>query len=161
MATGKLEYGTAGVDFTITMASLGDGAFRESTAVDNTADLFIDVLVGGSITVGTSPTADTQIVIYAYGSVEGTTRYSGNVTGVDAAYAPTLNEDQNLKLLDVISTHSTSDTAYEWGPASVQSSLGQVARSWGIVVKNESGVALNSTEGNHIIEHNGTKFQSS
>ena len=136
MATGKLLYGTNNQAITITLASLANVAYRESTAVDNGTDLFVDVLIGGKITTGTSPTADREIVFYAYGSVDGGTYYSGGVTGSDAGYTPTSDEERSLFFLGVVPTGSTSDHTYEIGPFSLAAALGAVPEDWATTWRN-------------------------
>lgn len=162
MADISLKYGTGNQNITITLASLADASYRQSASVSNTTNLYVDVLVGGTVTTGTSPTADRSIVVYAYGSVGGTTVFSGAASGSDAAYSPTsnTNENQNLKLLGIISTSSASNHAYEFGPFSLAASFGGVVPSnWGIVMYNDTGAALNATGGNHDIEYQGIEYQ--
>lgn len=154
----KIKYGTNNQPITVSPASLADAALRESTAVDNGTNLFLDAVVGGKLMTGTTPTADRTIVIYAYGTVDGGTLYSGNATGLDAAY--TGPEDQ-LFPLGVLVTDATSNKSYEFGPFSVAAAFGGVLpEKWGIVVKNNTGVALNATAGNHDINYQGVQGQS-
>ena len=51
MATATINY-TAAASVTITLTSLGDAGFRESTAVDNSYNKYMDALVGGKSQVG-------------------------------------------------------------------------------------------------------------
>lgn len=156
MATTTPTYGTQG-SLTITLASLGDGSMRESTARDNQAtDDFVDVLVGGKITVGTTPTAGSYINIYVYGGLDDGTTYSGEATGSDAAYSGTI---QQCRLADQIYVPaSTSNVGYEFGPFSVADLFGGIMPDrWGVIVENQTGAALNSTGGNHDIQYQGQK----
>jgi len=158
MADLNVKYGTTNQAITVTLASLANTAFRESTAISNTTNLFLDVLVGGLITTGTSPTVSTNIVIYTYGSVDGGTLYSGNASGTDAAYT---GPSAQLKKLGVITVDATSDKGYEFGPFSIAQAFGGVVPAdWGLVFKNETGVALNATGGNHDINYQGVEGQS-
>jgi hypothetical protein len=60
MADLKLSYPAAS-DLTITLASLGSDTNlltgRESATIDNSTNLYLDYLISGKITAGTSPTA--------------------------------------------------------------------------------------------------------
>lgn len=161
MADIKQKYGTADQSVTITLASLADGGYRQSAELDNTSDLFSDVLVGGKVTTGTSPTANKQIVVYAYGTVDGGTIHSGGASGSDAAYTAANNEEKNLLLLGVVATHSGNDNTYEFGPFSIAAAFGgSVPAKWGLVILNDTGAALNSTGSNHDINYQGILHQS-
>ena len=75
MADLKLSYPAAS-DLTITLASLASDTSlltgRESAVIDNTANLYLDFLISGKITAGTSPTAARSIEVWAVGSWDGT-----------------------------------------------------------------------------------------
>lgn len=163
MTTATPVYGTK-VTMTITLASLATSSTltvgRESTAVDNKdTDDAIDALVGGIVTVGTTPTANTQIEIWAYGSYDDT-NFSGAATGTDAALTPTAKS--TMRLLEVIpNSGTTSNVAYKWGPKSIAQAFGGIVPvQWGIWVTHNTGVNLNSTAGNHEIEYFPVKFES-
>lgn len=151
------------VTHTITLASLASDtnlvAGREGTAIDNAGtDQAIDASVGGKVTTGTSPTASRQIEIWAAGSYDGTT-FSGGATGSDANLTP--SEKTVLKLLTIIPTVNTSNKTYQWGPFSVAQAFGGVMpRKWSVFVVHNTGVALNSTGGNHEVKHTPVKYQS-
>jgi len=153
MANIKAEYGTSTV-ITVTPDSLGSFALRESTAIDNSTNKFLDAFVGGKLTTGTSPTVNTTIVIYAYGSVDGGSTYTGGATGSDAAYSAL--EEVNMKVLVVISVTATSNKTYEFGPVSVARLFGgHLPTHWGIIIENRTGVALNATGSNHEVRYQG------
>lgn len=162
MATATPVYGTK-VTHTITLASLASDAAlvagREGTAIDQKdTDDAIDALVGGKVTTGTTPTTARQIEIWAYGSYDDTT-YSGAATGTDANLTPA--EKTLLRLLTIIPTVATSDKVYPWGPFSVAQAFGGILPvQWGIFVVHNTGVNLNSTGGNHEVEHYPVKFES-
>jgi hypothetical protein len=148
----------------MTLASLASDtnlvAGRESTAVNNGsagADA-IDALVGGKITTGTSPTADRQIEVWAYGSYDATS-YCGGASGTDANLTP--QAKSLMRLLTVIPTSATSNQAYTFGPFSIAQAFGGVVpEKWGIYVVQNTGVALHATGGNHEIKYTPVKFES-
>lgn len=150
------------VTHTITLASLASDtslvAGREGTAIDNAGtDQAIDSLVGGKITLGTSPTAARQIEIWLAGSYDGTT-FSGSATGTDANLTP--DEKTSMKLLQIIPTVATSNKTYAWGPHSVAQAFGGTMPSkWSVYIVHNTGVALNGTAGNFEVKHTPVKYQ--
>ena len=65
-----------------------------------------------------------------------------------------------LKLLAVLNVDSTtSDRAYEFGPVSVAAAFGGTMPSrWSLFVVHDTGVALNSTAGNHEFNYQGVEY---
>ena len=151
------------VTHTITLASLATDANllagRAGTAIDNKdTDDAIDALVGGLVTTGTSPTASKQIEVWAYASYDDT-NYNEAITGTDAN--KTLVTKSLLRLVTIIPTTSTSNVAYHWGPFSIAQCYGGILPvQWGIFIVHNTGVNLNSTGGNHHVEHFPVKFES-
>lgn len=151
-------YGTNGQTITCTLASLASGSARESTAIDNRTNLYLDALVFIQLktatgTIGSDPFA----YVYAAGTVDDGTTWPDTVTGSDAAI--TLNTTTQLRLLGAVWLGAQS-TTYKAGPWSVASVFGGVMPAeWSIVVKNNCGVALDSTEGNHKKLYQGIQAQ--
>jgi len=162
MATATPIYGTP-TAMTITLASLASDtnlvAGRESTALDQKDTLdAIDVLVGGKVTTGTTPTASRQIEIWAYASYDDT-EFSGSATGSDANLTP--DAKTNLRLLTIIPTVNTSDKTYKWGPFSIaQAYGGSMPVQFGIYVVHNTAVNLNATAGNHEVVYTTVKYES-
>lgn len=155
MATTTLNY-SAWTALTITLASLADNAWRESTVVDNTTTKYTDFLLGGQIMTGTTPTVNTTVEVYFYALADGTV-YTGGASGTDAAYTAD-GEELLFPVAQIITVDATSDQGYVFGPVSVAAAFGGVAPSkWGVLVKNDSAVALNATGGNHFIKYMGIK----
>jgi len=146
---------------TCTLASLANGAYRQSAVVDNSSNLYVDALIGGSIQTGTSPTDKSTIEVYAYGERDdggGTSQYTAGCSGSDAAYTADGEEDE-LKLLEVITVDTTSDQDYEWGPVSVAQAFGGILpRKWGVVYRNATGVTTHATGTNNETRYAGIKF---
>lgn len=162
MTTAAISYASSAA-LTITLASLASSssAGRESTAIDNSSNLYIDAILGGKITVGTTPTNNTFVEVWAYGSYDGTT-YTASATGTDAALTPTQQAKTYMRLIAILPvTATTSNVTHAFGPVSVASLFGGVLpQKWGVYVQNQSGVNLNSTGGNHEIKYTGVKFTS-
>lgn len=148
----KESFGTV-TALTITLASLATstaGVGRQSTLVDNTSDLFTSALIYAKITVGTSPTANTPIYLYLV-------RYDNSAIADDiAGTSDAALTVKNASLLGIINcTATTSDQAYQ--AVFDTSALGPLGPKWGIAVVHSTGVNLNATGGNHVINYIGVK----
>lgn len=163
MTTLTINYASAAT-VTISPASVADGGYRESTAVDNTTNKYVDALVGGIVRVG-AVSADGTIAIYAYGTYDGT-EYTAGVTGSDGTItwgttgSTGVDGHQNLPLLGVVSVDTTDDDDYvRWGPFSVAAAFGGTLPSkWGIVIKNSTGVAFHATQTSSECQYIGIKY---
>lgn len=157
MASIKQAFGTS-TSVTVTLASLADSASagRESTMIDNATDLFLDVLIAAKFkTQNSGSISDPKCVyVWAYGSADDGTTYGDTVTGSDAAV--TLNgPPNNLRLVGVVNV-AAINTTYKGGPWSLAAAFGgRVPKKWGIVVQNDCGTALSSTEGDHDVWYQG------
>lgn len=146
----RAKYGDADQTITITLASLGYRAGRESTKIDNRVTLYDDVYIVGRIktAAGGAVAADESLQIYAYGSHQGTIFPSvrSSLTGVDAAIdALVLDKVDYLHPIGYI-TANAGDTSFTGGPWSIARSLGGVVPPfWGLVVMNNSGRTLSAT----------------
>lgn len=150
MATQNVSYGTR-VALTITLASLANGAYRESTEVDNTSTLAVDGFLHGKITMQTA-TAGNTITVYVSGS-DGTTARPGNLTGTDSTITPA-GEQTQFEIARVIPVDATANHVYEFFVGSIASLFGGIMpKKFSVVVLNGSGAALNATGGNHDIEY--------
>jgi hypothetical protein len=158
-ATVKPLFGTNNQALTITIASLTNTSSRASTAIDNTTNLFEDVLIFVKITTAAAATSATGYVnIFGYGTVDGGTTYSESITGTNAAI--TLTNPPNLVLIAQVNTVANA-TTYRAGPYSFCRNYGldRLPQHWGIVVQNESGATLNATAGNQAITYQGMNGQ--
>lgn len=154
MATGKLTY-SAAQTVTITLTSLAAGGYRESTAVDNGTNRYIDAHVGGIIQIGAvGATTGQTIDIFAYGTYDGT-NYTAGMTGSDAGITWGTNTSVlgylDLKFLGSVAVEGTDDNDdRKWGPFSVASAFGgKLPSKWGIVVRNGTDVAFHATGTNN------------
>lgn len=158
MADVKYSY-PADTDLTITLASLATSstltAGRESTVRDNTSNKYLDELLSGKVTVGTSPTASTQIEVWVLGALDDAPTYPDVFDGTDSAETVTSAGVKFgfLKLAAVMSCDSTtSDRTYFFGPVSVASLFGgTLPPRWSVFVTHNTGVNLNATGSNHQI----------
>lgn len=157
MADRKIEYAASSA-LTITLASLASSASwlagRESTAVDNTSNKYLDYLLAGKVTVGTTPTINTEIRIYVVALLDDTT-WPDVFDGTDSDETVTSAGVGSgfLKLAaSMLVDATTSDRGYPFGPVSVASLFGGVCpKKFVVFVAHNSGVALNSTGSNHFV----------
>jgi hypothetical protein len=144
---------------TITLASLASSstwvAGQESNSIDNTSNLYLDYMISGLITVGTSPTANTQIRIYVFSTVGASDDWPDVFDGVNSVETITsvgVGEGflKPVKFLNVDAT--TSDRGYPFGQVSLAECFGGwPPRLFGFFVTQNTGAALNATAGNHYI----------
>ena len=156
MADLKLSYPAAS-DLTITLASLASDTNlltgRESAVIDNTANLYLDILISGKITAGTSPTASRSIEVWAVGSWDGT-NWPDVFDGTESAETITSADIKAsvCRFVAAMATANTSDRAYHFGPVSLASAFGGTLPPKVVLfITHSTGVALNSTAGNHQI----------
>jgi hypothetical protein len=140
----KQKFGTSNQTITITLASLANSSARASTALDNSANLFLDALVFLKVKSNAAGvTATGAVLVYAFATADGGTSYTEGATGTDAAI--TLVSPSNLKLIGVVNVVAVGVT-YSAGPFSVASAFGgTLPEKWGIVVVNKSGAALDAS----------------
>lgn len=155
MATTTWNYAT-NATITMDLANLGSSATfvagRESSEIDNTTNKYIDALVQGSVSVGTTPTANTTIAVYVWGSDTSLATTAIDVLdGTDSAETLTNTGVLNaLKLGAAISVPAaTSDVAYPVLPFSVAQLFGGIMpKYWGLYVSHNTVVALRNTAAN-------------
>lgn len=165
MATMTINYASPAT-ITISPASLATSsdwtAGRESDAVDNTTNKYVDALVSGKVTVGTTPTINTFINIYVYAQHDDTPTYQDVFDGTDSAETVTSSGVLNgvVRLLGTLTVSATtSDRTYYLAPTSVAQLFGGILpKRWGLFVSHNSGVNLNATGSNHEFKYTGVKY---
>lgn len=166
MATSTINY-SANTTITMDLANLGSSATfvagRESSQVDNTSNKFVDVLVSGTVSVGTTPTANTVIGIYVYGADSSLATTAIDVLdGTDSA--ETLTNVGILAALKIGATiavpANTSDVQYFVLPFSVAALFGGVMpKFWGLFVSHNTAVNLrNNAVNTNSFEYVGIKY---
>lgn len=126
MATVKPSYGAA-TAFTITLNSLASAGAATATAIDNTTDLALDILVEIVVVVGTVGT-NPNVACYWIPSVDGTNY--GDTT--------------NAQLIGVISTPTSSGT-YRKTMSVAAAFGGNIPPKGQLYVVNNTGAALAAT----------------
>ena len=134
----------------------------ESDAIDNSTNKYVDALVSGFWTCGTTPTTNTQVNIYVYAQHDDTPTYQDVFDGTSSAETVTSAGVLAgvVKLLGSLSVDSTtSNRAYYLAPASVAQRFGGVLpKRWGLFISHNTGVNSNTTAGNHGWKYTGVKY---
>lgn len=148
MASIKQAFNTAGQNFTITLAGLASsmvGVGRQSSIVDNSANLFLDALVQIIIKTGASGVSATGFIsVYAFGTVDNGTNYTDGAGAIDAGI--TVSAARLIGTFPAIA----NSTTYKSQLMNVAKAFGGILPAkWGIIVVNSSGAALDATEANH------------
>jgi len=167
MATTTTNYGS-NTTITMDLANLASSstfiAGYESAQVNNTTNEFLDAIVQGEVSVGTTPTVNTSINIYVYGA--STSLATNSIDVLDGtASAETLTNTgvlySALRLAAVISVlANTSNVAYNVAPFSVAQLFGGVLpKYWGLFVAHNTGVNLRNTAVNtNAFSYYGVKY---
>lgn len=165
MATQTISY-SADTGITIAPASLATSATWvagvESDLIDNTSNKYVDALVQGLVTVGTTPTANTSILIFVWGSsVSPATTAIDVIDGTSSAEtivsAGVRNSFAKLAaVLDVDTNTSNRGYPCSFGVAALFG--GVLPPYWGLFLAHNTGVNLNSTAGNHVFSYRGVKY---
>ena len=140
----------------ITLTSLATSATagRQSTAVDNTTNPFMDVIlqVRFRLLAGT-PVTDQSVYVYVWGSEDGT-NFTDGMSSVDAALTPRV--PTNMTLLQTISAATAGGLQYQGNPISVALAFGGLLpRKWGVYVRNYTGFAFTATAGENVVSYTG------
>lgn len=166
MATHSILYRTK-ASVTKTLTALASSATfvagRELGSIDNASNLYDDYLLGGVIRVGTTPTVNTQILVYVFAAREQDTPTWPDVfAGSDAAKTLTsAGVGQGfLRLAVALAVDSTtSNRDYAFGGISIAGLFGfTLPKKIGIFVTHNTGVALNATEGQHLLDVSGVNW---
>lgn len=152
----KPSYGSA-TSITCTTTSLSSDsnllAGRQSTPINNSSsgsppgDLALDAILGGTIATTGTPTANTTIEVWLFGSWDGGTTYTCAAGAADANLSPaTLGSKNLMKLIEVIVQTDATARTYTIGPYSVAQAFGGVMPDhWGVFVVHNTGTTLGAT----------------
>jgi hypothetical protein len=148
MADLKAKYGNSNQAITITINNLANDAKRESLAVDNSVNGFLDALV--QVKVATNTTADSSgdksVYVYACATSDDGASYSGNASGNDALFGADPQQISNCRLIGVIYA-PIQNKIYESDLMSIASAFGGfLPQRWNIVIHNKTGQTLKSSD---------------
>lgn len=165
MATVTINYASYAT-FTISPENVASSsswtAGVESTAIDNSTNLYVDALVAGMWTCGTTPTANTEVRVYVYAQQDDTPTYQDVFDGTGSAETVTSAGVLSgvVKLLGTMYVDATtSNRVYYLAPTSVAERFGGVLpKRWGLFIAHNTGVNSNTTAGNHVWKYTGIKY---
>ena len=138
------KYGEPQRNIVITLNALADDAYRESEAITNKVNRFLDVLVQLQINITAgAPAGDSNCLVYAYGTARGGAPFSGGALGKDGAYSGIAGQlISNCPLLGIVTIDANAEVFIS-DCYSVASAFGGVMpEEWGIIVMNQTGQAL-------------------
>lgn len=145
----KAKLGTA-TAMTITLASLASSATfagQQTTMVDNTTTLWQRIHLYVKVTTGTSPTANRGIYIYL---IKGNKAASPDIITDGAGATNAALTVVAAQQIGGALTDATSNKAYQ-----IDLLIDGPGPSWGVAIVHDTGVALNSTAGNHAVYYVG------
>ena len=164
MATVNIAY-AASAAFTIAPENIATSATFvagvESSVVDNTSNKYVDAIVGGLWTSGTTPTVNTQVLIYVGSVRDDTPTYPDVFDGTSSAETLTSAGVGRgfLKLAAIIDVDSTtSNRAYDVAFSVAQLFGGVMPLKWFLFITHNTGVNSNSTAGNHVWKYTGITY---
>jgi len=162
-----LYVASASVSFSTNLNGLASSstwtAGVQSDQVDNTTNLYDDVLLSGQIKVGTSPTAGTQINIYVVACMDAGSTYPDTITGAGtAAKTWTSQNVQNAgaKLLKSMLVDSTTGRIYYFSNESVAALFGGVVPQKFVVFIAHNTVAILDGSAGGAVNALGVQWQS-
>jgi hypothetical protein len=154
----KSKYGATNQALTLTLASLGASATvgREATAVDNSATLYLDVLLVLWFETGTVA-GNKQVLVYFGASADGGTTYGEGLTGTDAAFT---RKDPSMLLGPWVIPAVTNAFVHKTPARAIAQYLGGIMPDhWTVAVFNDTGAALTATTGNNKAYYQGVLAQ--
>lgn len=140
----KLE---ASVDFTITLASLGNGNARQSDIEGNGSDFPAALCVSKIRSSGSAPSNGSIAEFYLLRDDDEGTPYITD--GGGASDAAITIENAALLSTMVFTNNTNKDFYVDFDTAP----LGPLGSSWGVAVKNRTGQSFNATGSNHYIRY--------
>ena len=149
----------ASANYTILLTGLATSstllAGRESTGISNATNKYLDELVGGFITAGTTPTAG-RIEVHAIGAFDDAPSYLDVFDGTDSAETITSADIKNAICVPIanVITSTTSDQGYPFKPVGLRQLFGDgLPPAHVLFVTHSTAVNLNATAANHRIAH--------
>lgn len=153
----KVAY-VASADYTITLTGLASDtnllAGREGSALSNASNKYLDVLMSGKITTGSSPTDNRVIEVHAIFSLDDTPNYPDVFDGTDSAETITsIGIKSGISALTAyIATNNTSDRTYPFKGIGLRQFIGDAVMPAHVpFVTHSTAVNFNATASNHKV----------
>lgn len=150
----------ASADYTCTLTGLATDANlltgRESNGISNGTNKYLDEMVSGKITAGTSPTAAKVIEVHAIGALDDTPNYPDVFDGTDSAETITSADIKAAIVapIAIMGTSNTSDRTYPFKMTGLRQLFGDVLPvAHDLFVTHSTAVNLNATAANQKLTH--------
>jgi len=125
------------------------GVGRQTALIDNSTTKYIGALVNLAIKLGTSPTANKSIYIHLLQG-NGTNRTDGASASAGALTV------KNASLIGILTTGTAPATGDVLRKTITVEDLGA---EWGLLIVHDSAVNLDATDGNHVLQYAGYKWE--
>ncbi len=125
------------------------GVGRQTALIDNSTTKYIGALVNLAIKLGTSPTANKSIYIHLLQG-NGTNRTDGASASAGALTV------KNASLIGILTTGTAPATGDVLRKTITVEDLGA---EWGLLIVHDSAVNLDATNGNHVLQYAGYKWE--
>jgi hypothetical protein len=133
----------------------------ESNVIDNTSNKDDDILINGTWTCGTTPTVNTQVLVYVIAALDDTPNYPDVFDGTSSAETATsagvLASFAKLAAIMQVDT-TTSNRVYNCTFSVAQLFGGTVPPKFVLFVTHNTGVNSNTTAGNHVWKATGISY---
>lgn len=155
MAGILLNYAAKATIATSALTSLANAAGWQSAVIDNTSNKYLDVRIRVQTKGQASGTALVDFYVY---SALGDTGYTDAATGSDAAF--TASGRRNARYLGSIQMNAATSAVQGELPGVASAFGGIMPDKWGLIAINNSGAAMSTTAGDHVIEYQGVSATS-
>lgn len=166
MSTTTVNYSAAAPITSTSLVSLPTSstfvAGAELTAQNNASNKYVDALVTGLIRVGTTPTINTLIVIYAFAALDETPTWPDVFDGTDSTETLTsvgLGQGFLKRAATLNVDATTSDRYYPFSFALAELFGGIMPRDWSLFITHNTGVNLNAS--GSYAKYQGIKYDAS
>jgi hypothetical protein len=137
------------------LASLPNGAWYASAAVNEGATGHLDELVTFAVRTATGTSGTGSMGVYAYASIDGGVTYTEGLPGSAGNVSSYVRTPTNLKFLGWL-TSNLDSTVFTGGPWSIAGAFnGVLPAYWGVVIYNNTNATLDGTEGSHKKQYQG------
>lgn len=151
-----------GTAFNALATSTTRTAGAQTDQFDNTSTLYDDVLLSGSVKLGTTPTANKQVDVWVVACKDGGTTYPTPITNAGAVSKVFGSENQRnaaAKLLKTMLTEGTTGSVLEFSNESVEALFGGVVpQKFILFLAHDSAVNLDASAG-FVVNALGVQYQ--
>jgi len=133
----QIKYGLSSQPITLLLANLADGDKVVSDEISNASDLFHDAFVQLKVKTGAAGVSTTGVLyVYTVGSADGGVSYPDS-------------ENNEKRPIGIIKANANAATFVSELMSVAAAFNGKLPERWKLVVKNQTGAALDATEGDH------------